>query len=176
MALRNGSRFPVGMTDVFPHGCCLVPDSISQAQDYDEKTKIRTPAVDKLTGTPVYQCRVVDLDAELEGRSRETVVKILTDHMPVPPTRTPFESVEFEHLTVTACSAAAQSIPVKNTASGSASDIPSPHDGSDDPAAARQAPGRSLTGALRRVSLLPVCGPARAGGGGVMLAIHWRPR
>jgi hypothetical protein len=101
MAIRNGSRFAVSMTDVFPHGCCLVPDSISQAQDYDEKTKIRTPAVDKVTGTPVFSCRVVDLDPELEGRSRETVVKILADRMPVPPTRTPFESVEFEHLTVT---------------------------------------------------------------------------
>ena len=35
MALRTGSRFPVSMHDVFPHGCCLVPDSIAEAQDYD---------------------------------------------------------------------------------------------------------------------------------------------
>ena len=71
--------------------------------------------------------------------------------------------------------ASAQSIPVKNSASGSARDTATPQDGSDGPAAARLAPGRSLTGALRRVSLLPVCGPARAGGGGVIVAIHWRP-
>jgi hypothetical protein len=101
MALRNGSRFPVSMKDVFPLGCCLVPDSISEAQDYDEKTKTRRPAIDRLTGRRVYQCRVVDLDPELEGRSRETVVKILADRMPVPPTRAPFEAVEFENLVVT---------------------------------------------------------------------------
>jgi hypothetical protein len=89
------------MKDVFPLGCCLVPDSISEAQDYDEKTKIRRPAIDKLTGQRVYQCRVVDLDPELEGRSRETVVKILADRTPVPPTRAPFEAVEFENLVVT---------------------------------------------------------------------------
>ena len=42
MALRNGSRFAVSMADVFPHGCHLVPGSITEAQDYDEKTKRRT--------------------------------------------------------------------------------------------------------------------------------------
>jgi len=101
MALRNGSRFAVSMHDVFSHGCHLVPDSITEAQDYDEKTKLRTPAVDKLTGKRVYQCRVVDMDPELEGRSREVVVKIIGDRMPVPPTRQPFEQVEFDSLQVT---------------------------------------------------------------------------
>ena len=86
------------MADAFPHGCYLVPDSITEAQDYDEKTRTRTPAVDKLTGQRVFQCRVVDMDPELEGRSREVVVKILADRMPAPPTRTPFELVEFENL------------------------------------------------------------------------------
>ena len=33
--LKGGSRFPVAMADVFPHGCHLVPDSISEAIDYD---------------------------------------------------------------------------------------------------------------------------------------------
>ena len=101
MALRNGSRFSVNMQDVFSHGCHLMPDSISEAQDYDEKTKRRTPAVDKLTGKRVYQCRVVDMDPEMEGRSREVVVKIIADRMPTPPTRQPFEPVEFEGLQVT---------------------------------------------------------------------------
>jgi hypothetical protein len=87
MALRNGARFSVGMADVFPDGCYLVPGSISEAQDYDEKTKTRHPAKDKVTGTRVFQCRVVDMNPELEGRSRETVVKILTDYQPVPPGR-----------------------------------------------------------------------------------------
>jgi hypothetical protein len=101
MALRTGSRFPVSMHDIFPHGCCLVPDSIAEAQDYDEKTKKRTPSIDKVTGTKVWQCRVSDLDPELAGRSRETMVKILADRMPVPPTRQPFELVEFDGLVVT---------------------------------------------------------------------------
>jgi hypothetical protein len=57
--------------------------------------------VDKHTGQRVFQCRVMDMDPELEGRSRETVVKILADRMPVPPTRAPFELVEFEVLQVT---------------------------------------------------------------------------
>jgi hypothetical protein len=101
MALRNGSRLPVSMADVFPDGCYLVPDSFSEVQDYDEKTKVRTPSVDKVTGRRVFQRRVVDMDQELEGRSRETVVKIVADYMPVNPTKGPFEAVEFEGLTVT---------------------------------------------------------------------------
>jgi hypothetical protein len=101
MALKGGSRFPVAQADVFPHGCHLVPDSISEAIDYDEETKRRSPAADKLTGKPVFQVRVIDLDPELAGRSREVVVKVVADRMPVPPTRAPFEPVEFENLTVT---------------------------------------------------------------------------
>ena len=99
--IKNGTRLTVSMADVFPQGCHLVPDSISEVQDYDENTRQRTPAVDKVTGSRVWQCRVVDLDPELAGRSREVVVKILADRMPVPPTRAPFEPVEFENLTVT---------------------------------------------------------------------------
>jgi hypothetical protein len=101
MALRNGSRLPASMQDVFPHGCHLVPNSIVEAQDYDEATGRRSPAVDKHTGQRVFSVRVMDMDPELEGRSRETVVKILADRMPVPPTRAPFELVEFEGLQVT---------------------------------------------------------------------------
>src|ERR1700751_1297220 len=75
----------------------------------------------------------------------------------------------------TACVSVAQSIPVKNSASGSAKDTVTPQGGSDGPAASGLAPGRSLTGALRRVPLLSVCSPAQAGGGGVMLAVSRRP-
>jgi hypothetical protein len=99
--IKNGTRLSVSMADVFPQGCHLVPDSISEVQDYDEKTRLRTPSVDKVTGSRVWQCRVVDLDPELAGRSREVVVKILADRMPAPPTRAPFEPVEFDGLTVT---------------------------------------------------------------------------
>ena len=99
--ITNGIRLPVTMQDAFPHGCCLVPDSIAEAMDWNEVTRQRTPARDKVTGQPVYSCRVSDLDPELAGRSREVVVKILADKMPVPPTRQPFEPVEFDGLMVT---------------------------------------------------------------------------
>jgi hypothetical protein len=101
MAISNGSRLPVGMAEAFPAGCALVPDSITEAQDWDEATRVRTPSVDKVTGKRVWNLRVVDMDPTLEGRSREVVVKIAADRMPVPPTRAPFEPVEFENLTVT---------------------------------------------------------------------------
>jgi len=65
----------------------------ARAMDYDEKTKVRTPAADKVTGQRVWQCRVMDMDPELEGRSRETVVKIIADREPTPPTRAAFELV-----------------------------------------------------------------------------------
>jgi hypothetical protein len=99
--LGNGARLPVGMADVFPAGCHLIPDSITEAMDYDEATGRRSPAVDQRTGKPVFQCRVSDRDRELEGRSREVVVKILADRKPTPPTGTAFELVEFEGLQVT---------------------------------------------------------------------------
>jgi hypothetical protein len=101
VALNAGVRLPVGTADVFPAGCHLLPDSISEAQDWDEVSRVRTPAVDKITGKRVWHVRVVDMDPALEGRSREVVVKIAADRAPVPPTRTPFEAVEFENLTVT---------------------------------------------------------------------------
>jgi hypothetical protein len=89
------------MAEVFPAGCHLLPDSITEAQDWDEVSRVRTPAVDKITGQRVWHVRVVDMDAALEGRSREVVVKISAERAPVPPTRTAFEAVEFENLTVT---------------------------------------------------------------------------
>lgn len=98
----NGSRLTVSMAAVFPHGCYLEPDSISEAQDYDETTETR-PVVDKRTGRRVYQCRVVDRGPGLDGRSPETVVKIVAEQMPVSPTRTRFEPVEFEELTGIPC-------------------------------------------------------------------------
>ena len=50
MALRNGSRLGVSMHDVFPHGCHLVPGSITEAIDYDEATGRRVPG-----GGPAHQ-------------------------------------------------------------------------------------------------------------------------
>jgi hypothetical protein len=101
MALMGGTRFKVTMAELFPAGCALVPASITEAQDYDAATKTRRPSVDKVTGQRVWSCRVMDLDPELDGRSREVAVKILADVQPVAPTGAAFELVEFENLTVT---------------------------------------------------------------------------
>ncbi len=103
MAFKNGLRLPVSIRDAFPHGCCVVPDSITEAMDHNEATHTRSPALDKQTGQPVYSCWISDL----AGRSREVVVKILADKMPVPPTRPPSEPVEFAGLTVTPTSTTA---------------------------------------------------------------------
>jgi hypothetical protein len=99
--LKAGTRLPVGMTDVFPQGCVLVAGSIAEAMEYDEKTGRSSPARDKLTGLPVWQCRVMDQDENLGTRSRETVVKILADRMPASPVGNRWEPVEFDGLRVT---------------------------------------------------------------------------
>jgi hypothetical protein len=101
VALTGGTRFKVTMGEVFPAGCALVPASITEAQDYDERTGRRSPAKDKVTGQRVWSCRVIDLDPELDGRSREVAVKILADVQPVPPSGDMFAPVEFEGLMVT---------------------------------------------------------------------------
>jgi hypothetical protein len=101
MALTGGTRFKVSMGEVFPAGCALVPASITEAQDYDERTGRRSPAKDKVTGQRVWSCRVIDLDPELDGRSREVAVKILAEVQPVPPSGEMFAPVEFEGLMVT---------------------------------------------------------------------------
>jgi hypothetical protein len=101
MAVGNGVRLPVAHAELFPHGCHLVPDSITEAQAWDEATRTRSPAADKVTGKRVWQVRVMDMDPALEGRSREVVVKVAADRAPAAPTGAPFELVEFEGLTVT---------------------------------------------------------------------------
>jgi len=78
----------VSTKEVFPHGCYLVPGSIA-------------PVPDQPTGPKVYKCRVVDRNPALQDRPHQTVVKILADRIPVPPTGVAFELVEFEHLTIT---------------------------------------------------------------------------
>jgi hypothetical protein len=100
MAVKNGVRLPVSFGEVFPHGCLMVPGSVGPVEDYDERTKNRTPAVDKLTGERVWSVRVIDLDPELGTRPRETVVKVTGAVQPVPPAGDVC-AVEFERLTVT---------------------------------------------------------------------------
>jgi len=89
------------MADVFPHGCYLAPDPISEAQDCDESIETR-PVVDKLTGRRVFSCRVMDMDPDREGQLRETVVKVVAERLPALPSPAnglPFAAIEFEGLT-----------------------------------------------------------------------------
>jgi hypothetical protein len=89
------------MAEMFPGGCYLVPASISETYDYDKKTRTYFPSIDKITGQRVYQCWVVDMDPERKGWSRVTLVKIVADQTPVPPTKALYGAVEFEGLTAT---------------------------------------------------------------------------
>ncbi len=78
MALKNGSRFAVSMDDVFPRvlpGARLDRRSAGLRRE-DEAAHA---SVERVTGKRVFQVRVSDLDEELEGRYRETVVKMLAD-------------------------------------------------------------------------------------------------
>ena len=44
MALSGGTRFKASMGEAFPAGWVLVPGSITEAQDYDERAGRRSPA------------------------------------------------------------------------------------------------------------------------------------
>jgi hypothetical protein len=102
LALTGGVRLPVSTGDVFPDGCVLLPGSLAVVQDFDERTRVPSPAVDKVTGQRVWQVRVHDLDQSIaEGRSREVVVKLLADREPQVPGNGQFVPVEFDGLTIT---------------------------------------------------------------------------
>ena len=76
-----------------------IPTHIRQLEGEDSATLVRgTDCFGHFEPEPRPQ---TDMDPELEGRSRETVVKILADREPSPPTGTPFELVEFDNLQVT---------------------------------------------------------------------------
>ena len=90
-ALRhlNGTQYGVDSKKVFPHDCLLeeVPTSSTWDDDINQQ---------------VYQCRVADLNPELEkGRSHMTVVKIPDDKMPEEAKSWLHASVEFDELSVT---------------------------------------------------------------------------
>jgi hypothetical protein len=92
------------MSDVFPHGCYLVQDSISEAQDYDDSVETRR-VVDRLTGKPVFSCQVTDMDPELKGQPRQTEVRVVAEQVPdlsPPVDGSPFIPIEFEGLTAAA--------------------------------------------------------------------------
>jgi len=101
VALKGGTRFSVQFDDVFPSGCVMGPDTIvTKVTDFDKRGKADDQDVDKVTGLRVWAVRVMDLDPDLEGRSREVVVKLSAPVQPVPPVGA-FQPVEFEGVTVT---------------------------------------------------------------------------
>jgi hypothetical protein len=81
---------------VFPNGCRLVPDSISEAQDDDETDDTVARII---RPQPVYRCRVVDLNPELNGRSHEAVV--ILGQKPSLPSWARYALVEFDDLMIT---------------------------------------------------------------------------
>ena len=102
MTLQGGHRFPVSMSDVFPHGVYAM--SVEQAQDYDEKSGRRSPAKDKVTGELVWTVTVIDRDPE--AREKQVKVKVTGPVQPVLPGEiapgTGLHAVDFDALTVTA--------------------------------------------------------------------------
>lgn len=101
MALRGGTRFTVRFEDVFPSGCVLGADTVvCKVTDFEKRGKADDQDVDKVSGQRVWAVRVMDLDPDLEGRSREVVVKLSAPVQPVSPVG-PFQLVEFDGLTVT---------------------------------------------------------------------------
>jgi hypothetical protein len=77
------------------------PDTIiSKVTDFEKRGRADDQDIDKVTGKRVWSVRVMDLDPDLEGRSREVVVKLSAPVQPVPPVGA-FQQVEFEGVTVT---------------------------------------------------------------------------
>lgn len=96
----DGIERSVSTAKMFPHGCYLQPDSISEAEDYDEKTDTDATVVDiTRPRARVYQCKVVDPNPALKDRSHETVV--ILDQKPSLPPGARYPLVEFEGLMIT---------------------------------------------------------------------------
>jgi hypothetical protein len=92
------------MSDVFPHGCYLVQDPISETQDCDNPMETLR-VVDRETSKWVFSCRVTDMHPELKGKPRQTEVRVVADQMPdlsPPADGSPFIPIEFEGLTAAA--------------------------------------------------------------------------
>ena len=83
MALQSGHRFPVSMADLFPYG--VLATNVEQAQDFDEKTRARTPARDKQTGELVWVVTCVDRDEgeKVRAKDRNPQVTVTAPYQPV---------------------------------------------------------------------------------------------
>ncbi|MEU5692122.1 hypothetical protein [Actinosynnema sp. NPDC020468] len=99
MAIPGGHRFPITFDELFPDGFFVL--SVERASEYSEGKSPR-PAVDKVTGLPVWTIQGTDPSAR--GKNTGQVVKIAAEHQPIPPETlagTPFRPAVFRGLKVT---------------------------------------------------------------------------
>ena len=99
MGIPAGHRFPITFDELFPQGFFVL--SVDRATEYSEGKQPR-PAVDKLTGLPVWTVQGTDPSAK--GKNTGQVVKIASEYQPVPPETlagTPFRPAVFRGLKVT---------------------------------------------------------------------------
>ncbi|GGU26303.1 hypothetical protein [Lentzea flava] len=89
MGIPAGHRFPITFDELFPQGFFVL--SVERATEYSEGKQPR-PAVDKLTGLPVWT-------PSAKGKNTGQVVKIASEYQPVPP-GTPFRPAVFRGLKV----------------------------------------------------------------------------
>ena len=104
MAVPGGHRFAVSMGEVFPAG--VYAFEVSAVEDFNEKTRARTPAKDKATGLRIWaiKCRDRTPDEQARGR-KDFTVKIAAEVCPTLPEEivpgSGIRSVEFSGLTAT---------------------------------------------------------------------------
>lgn len=86
---------------VFPYGAFLVSE-VTPMIDFDKSSgDNRVQAIDRDTGSPMWQVEVLDGDPSAPKRSRTVTVKFAAQKQPVAPTNssgTPFTPVVFEGL------------------------------------------------------------------------------
>jgi hypothetical protein len=100
MAISMGTRFRLGMGEVFPAGAYLL--GVEPDNDFERARSGSGDAQkrDKDTGERLWLVTV--LDADPDARAREVKVRIAAPHQPVPPQAaagSPFVAVEFDGLT-----------------------------------------------------------------------------
>jgi hypothetical protein len=99
VGIPAGHRFPIAFDELFPQGFFVL--SVERATEYSEGKQPR-PAVDKVTGLPVWTVQGTDPSAK--GKNTGQVVKIASEYQPVPPEvlpGTPFRPAVFRGLKVT---------------------------------------------------------------------------
>lgn len=102
MAMQK--RFAVGHGDVFPSGAFLkgFVEPVADFQAAQGPDGQRPQQRDKETGLPLWQCTVIDFDAEASKKETVLTVKFAAPHQPVPPVNNsgfPLTPVEFVGLT-----------------------------------------------------------------------------